>query len=63
MGAATKTRFLPLHTLDRKVGFQLCSIPPALHHLCEADYTSKVGTNSAVQANPDSFLANFAKDF
>ena len=58
----TLTKHIPLHTLARKLGYQLCKVLIAVHNITGADYTSKVGTKlSALKAKPTSYLQQFGK--
>lgn len=59
-GVGDTTRYVPLHTLHRCLGHDLCSVLPALHSLTGSDITSKVGTKkAALKAEPVKFLKNF----
>ncbi|OXU30012.1 hypothetical protein TSAR_009479 [Trichomalopsis sarcophagae] len=50
-----------IYKLAEDCGMKLCSVLPALHHLTDADYTSKVGTkHSALGSEPEKYLEIFA---
>lgn len=46
-GYSKTARDIPIHTLSTRLGEELFSALPALHHLTGADYNSKVGTKLA----------------
>lgn len=59
-GKGNTTRYIPIHTLYRRLGRDLCFVLPALHSLTGCDITSKVGTKkAALHANPSTHLASF----
>lgn len=59
-GSGKTTRNISLHFVADELGFELCSVLPALHHLTGADYTSKVGTKlSALRISPENYLIGF----
>ena len=61
-GVGENTRYVPLHTMNGKLGNDLCRVLPALHSLTGCDITSKVGTKkSALKANPERLLMHFGK--
>jgi len=46
-GIGDSTRYVPLHTLSKRLGQRLCAVLPAVHSLTGCDITSKVGTKKA----------------
>ena len=61
IGSGEKQRFIPVHTLGKKLGPELCKVVLKLHIDTGCDYLSQVGTKkSALKADPILHLYNFA---
>ena len=59
-GVGDTTRYVPLHTLFDRLGYQLCAVLPAVHSLTGCDTTSKVGTKkAALKGQPEVLLKHF----
>ena len=62
VGTSEKTRFIPIHTLGRKLGHRTYSAVMKAHILTGCDVTSKIWTKTAaIKANPESYLHNFGE--
>ena len=63
VGTSEKTRFIPIHTLERKLGHRTCSAVMKAHILTGCDVTSRTGTKTAaIKASPESYQRNFGEE-
>ena len=63
VGTGEKTRFIPIHMLERKLGYRTyCAVLKA-HILTGCDVTSKIGKKTAaIKASVESYLHNFGEE-
>ena len=63
VGTGEKTRFIPIHMLERKLGHRTCSVVMKAPIFTGCDVTSKIGTKAAaIKASLESYLRNFGEE-
>ena len=62
-GSDNNERFIPIHLLANRIGYDMCHIILKAHILTGCDVTSKVGTKvNALKANPAQYLSRFGEN-